>query len=130
MVAAVARVVGAGRVGVRLISPYTEHVGTRRTRTRTRSFGLHMARALAAMGVLYLHAAEPRARGARPSERGETRRSLRPMQPGRIPGHVRRRGRVREGGRRPRGRRRVRRPGGVRTGGCSWRTRTCPGGSS
>ena len=48
MVAAVARVVGAGRVGVRLISPYTEHVGTRRTRTRTRSFGLHMARVVRA----------------------------------------------------------------------------------
>ena len=63
-----ARVVGAGRVGVRL-SPYTEHMGA--VDSDPDALGLHMARAL------YLHAVEPRM--VRPYERGETRRSLRPM---------------------------------------------------
>jgi len=74
VVAAVAREVGAGRVGVRL-SPYTEHMGA--VDSDPDALGLHMARALGGMGVLYLHAVEPRM--VRPYERGETRRSLRPM---------------------------------------------------
>ncbi|PVH35363.1 hypothetical protein PAHAL_7G162700 [Panicum hallii] len=74
VVAAVAREVGAGRVGVRL-SPYTEYMDAADSDPDV--LGLHMARALGDMGVLYLHAVEPRM--LRPLERGETKHSLRRM---------------------------------------------------
>ncbi|CAL5068012.1 unnamed protein product [Urochloa decumbens] len=74
VVAAVAGEVGAGRVGVRL-SPYTEHMDA--TDSDPDALGGNMARELGRLGVLYLHAVEPRM--VRPYERGETRHSLRPM---------------------------------------------------
>ncbi|XP_062225740.1 putative 12-oxophytodienoate reductase 11 [Phragmites australis] len=74
VVAAVSGEVGADRVGVRL-SPYTDYMDA--VDSDPDALGLHMASALGELGVLYLHAVEPRM--LRPTERGETRHSLRSM---------------------------------------------------
>ncbi|TVU14266.1 hypothetical protein EJB05_37725, partial [Eragrostis curvula] len=74
VVAAVAREIGADRVGVRL-SPFTDYMDA--ADSDPGALGVHVARALGELGVLYLHAVEPRM--LRPTERCETRHSLRPM---------------------------------------------------
>nr|CAB3484611.1 unnamed protein product [Digitaria exilis] len=74
VVGAVSREVGPERVGVR-VSPYTDHMDA--VDSDPDALGVHVARALGDMGVLYLHAVEPRM--VHPYERGETRHSLRPM---------------------------------------------------
>lgn len=74
VVSAVAAEIGADRVGVR-VSPYTDYMDA--TDSDPAALGLHVARALGELGVLYLHAVEPRMR--LPTELGETRHSLRPM---------------------------------------------------
>lgn len=83
VVAAVAAEVGADRVGVR-VSPYTDHMDA--ADSDPAALGVHVARALGEVGVLYLHAVEPRMR--RPTERGETRHSLRPMRDAFGPGRT------------------------------------------
>ncbi|KAL6874418.1 hypothetical protein ACP4OV_013438 [Aristida adscensionis] len=74
VVEAVAGEIGADRVGVRL-SRYTDYMDA--MDSDPDALGLYMARALRELGVLYLQAVEPLM--LRPTERGETRHSLRPM---------------------------------------------------
>ncbi|GJN27526.1 hypothetical protein PR202_gb15556 [Eleusine coracana subsp. coracana] len=83
VVSAVAGAVGRDRVGVR-VSPYTDYMDA--ADSDPAALGLHLARALGEAGVLYLHAVEPRMR--RPTERGETRHSLRPMRDAFGPGRT------------------------------------------
>ncbi|GJN02836.1 hypothetical protein PR202_ga20223 [Eleusine coracana subsp. coracana] len=83
VVSAVAGAVGRDRVGVR-VSPYTDYMDA--ADSDPAALGLHLARALGDAGVLYLHAVEPRMR--RPTERAETRHSLRPMRDAFGPGRT------------------------------------------